>query len=202
MKVMGLWKDDLCPCCRMIPEKSPTHLFHCPETSIVSLCNSSFHDILHWLDSVQTCPVILDIITAFWKNLPLALDPTDSIKYRQIYNNLQEIGVQSMWQGLLPNGLIELQHEHYQIMGHKRTGTWWGTQLVGKMLQATHLLWLHRNQLLHLKTENGSAGLDMIQLQEAVQQQLLKGREGMDEKDWSLLDTHIDDIMADSTDYI
>ena len=107
-----------------------------------------------------------------------------------------------MWQGFLPTALIELQHEYYQFLGHKRTGSWWGTQLVGKMVRATHALWLHRNHLLHMKTDNGLAGLDMIQLREAVQAQLTQGREGMDEDDWSLLDVHVDDIMTDSVDCI
>ena len=73
---------------------------------------------------------------------------------------------------------------------------------MGKVLRATHALWLHRNDLLHASTAEGIKGLDMVQLREAVETQFKTGRVGLDSKDWALLDIHIEDLMVDSIENI
>ena len=121
MKLFGLWKDDLCPCCCLVPEKSTTHLFLCPEPSITQRRNKLFNEILQWMDEVDTCPHILHMISKFWYGEQVQLEEAPFI-FRKIYNTLQEIGVQYMWMGILPLHLIKQQQLHYQLIGSRRTG--------------------------------------------------------------------------------
>jgi len=202
MKVMGLWTTDLCPCCRQIPERSAMHLYQCPEETMSSLRNKLFTSILEWMEEVDTCPKLLAMITSFWKNQLPSHDEDTPPQLHKIYNILREIGVQSMWSGFLPLGLIEYQHSHYQLLGKRNTGNSWGNKLVGKLLRATHQLWLHRNSILHAQTENELKVMDIMQLQDAVQRELDKGKAGLPMEDWDLLDINIHDMMTEPVDYI
>ena len=88
-----------------------------------------------------------------------------------IYNILREIGVHQMWTGLLPIHLIDTQQQYYNYIGSQKSARSWGTTFVGKMLRATHGLWMERNRILHLRTENGIHGLQMICLNSAISAQ-------------------------------
>ena len=107
-----------------------------------------------------------------------------------------------MWSGFLPVGLIEYQHSHYQLLGKRNSGKEWGTKLVGKLLRATHHLWLHRNSILHAQTENELKCMDIMQLQTAVQGELDKGKTGLPAEDWDHLNVNIHDIMTEPVAYI
>ena len=93
--------------------------------------------------------VILEIITAFWYGSSYKLDSDEPYIYREIYSALKEMGVASMWMGLLPTHLVELQEQYYRFIGSRRRGINWGSEFVGKMLRASLKLWLTRNNLLH-----------------------------------------------------
>ena len=47
----------------------------------------------------------------------------------------------------------------------------WGIDLVGKILRATHQLWMERNHILHFQTAGGIRGLEMVCIQTAVNKQ-------------------------------
>ena len=59
--------------------------------------------------------------------------------------------------------------------------------MVGKMLRATHKLWMERNHILHLRTAGCIKGLEMIALETAVVRQLDIGHGGLAEADMYLL---------------
>ena len=202
MKAMGAWDNDLCPCCKLVPEESTTHLFLCPETSMSDKRNKLFGDIIKWLPEVDTDPLITDIITAFWHNKPLQLGVDTPYMYRQQYSKMIELGVQSMWRGFIPGGLVDIQHYYYKQIGSRRSGKRWGEQLIGQMLQATLNLWLQRNSMVHCKDTNDLDGMDMVQLEEAVETQLIIGEGDVDEGDRYLFQITIHDIMAKSIEEI
>ena len=120
------------------------------------------------------------------------------MSHRKIYSVMQDIGTQSIWMGLLPTGLVDMQQQYYSLNGHKRTGKGWGKQLVGKLLRATHHLWLHRNSMLHMKAENGLSGLALADLHEAAQEEFRSGTTDMNSWDWYLMDTTLQDVLADT----
>ena len=86
-----------------------------------------------------------------------------------MYGVMQDIGTQSIWMGLLPKGLVDMQQQHYVLTGSRCSGKRWGEIFVGKLLRATHHLWLQRNSMLHIKAENGMSGLALADLRHAVQ---------------------------------
>ena len=126
----------------------------------------------------------------------LALDPDTPYMYRQQYDMMLELGVQSMWRGFIPCGLTDIQQFHYKQIGSRRSGKRWGEQLIGHMLRATLNLWLHRNSMVHCKNEQEVDGMDMVQLQEAIETQLLIGDDNINASDKYLFATTVQDIMS------
>ena len=202
MKVMGLWQDDLCPCCRQIPERSTTHLFLCPAPEIRDLRQTLFTTILEWLTEVNTDPLIVQVISSLWYGTNLQLPDDPPIWYRTLYNNMREISVQSMWMRFLPIDLIHHQGTYYKLSGSRRNGGRWGEQFVGKMLRTTLQLWLKRNSMVHSIADNGIDGMDLIQLREAVAVQLEIAEVGLPPDDHYLLEKTLDDVMNDSVEDI
>ena len=154
------------------------------------------------VESVDTCPILQYIITSFWKGQAILLDPDTPMVYGKIIQILNEIGVDSMWKGLLPIGLVELQGHHYHTIGSRRSAKRWGSTLVGKMLRATLQLWLHRNSLLHATDANGLHGMDHIHLRDAIQKQLHLGVEDVASEDHYLFEVNIHDLLCEPVDYI
>ena len=155
MKAMGYWDTDLCPCCRKVPELSTTHLFLCDDPTIASTRHSKFHAILDWMSSVDTAPLLQEIITVFWHGKSPKLEADAPYIYREVYMALREMGVGSMWMGLLPIHIIDIQEQYYRLYCSRRRCITWVRDLVGKMLRASLDLCLTRIILLNAKTESG-----------------------------------------------
>ena len=65
MKQMKLWDNNLCSRCKLVPERSTTHLFIYPHPNMSPNRDQSFHQILDWLEDVDTDPSLLELITLF-----------------------------------------------------------------------------------------------------------------------------------------
>ena len=202
MKVMGYWPDNLCPCCRKVPESSTIHLFLCDNDQIATTRETEFNNILLWLSKVHTSPDLLHIITSFWQGTSPSLDNDDPYVYRSMYNTLQELGVASMWMGLLPTNMVNQQDQYYKLIGSNATGAKWASTFVGKMLRATLKLWLTRNEILHLTTDSGIRGSTLIELKHLIQQQLDLGVERMEADDHYLMDITMDTLLEENVEGI
>ena len=202
MKQMKLWDNDLCPCFRRIPETKSMHIFLCPHPNMVKLRNKSFHNILAWLQETSTDPILIEIISTFWYGQELQLDSDTSPTIRTIYKILREIGVHQMWTGLLPNYLVDAQQQFYDSIGSRKSAKRWGTTLVGKMLRATHGLWMERNNILHLRTINGIHGLQLICLDRAVTRQYELGYENLNQEDHYLLEKEKQSLLQQPVEVI
>ena len=172
MHQMKLWDNDLCPCCRQVSERSTTHLFLCPHPTMIHIRNQSFHKILEWLEEVDTDPMLLDVLTSFWHGEEVILGQDGPPMLQNIYRTIIKIGLHQMWMGFLPVEMVQFQDDYYLQIGSKRSGKKWGSEFVGKMIRATHGLWMERNNILYLRTVNGIKGLCIISMQTAVEQQL------------------------------
>lgn len=140
MKVTKLWKTDLYPCCQKVREISTTHLLLCDGATISTTREKLFRDILHWLQTIDTSPTILQLLTSFGHGESPNLNSNDPTVYQDIYTMLRETDVASMWMGLLPNHLAGQQNHYYRMIGSKNNGDWWTKAFVGKMLRATHTM--------------------------------------------------------------
>ena len=107
-----------------------------------------------------------------------------------------------MWTGLLPTCMIEAQQQHLTYIGSKKTALSWATLLVGKMLRATHNLWMERNHILHTRTIGGIHGLQMICLDRAVTKQYDLGYENLNQDDFYLLEGDKEVLMQQPADVI
>ena len=114
---------------------------------------------------------MLEIITTFWQDENLVLDPECPETLKFMYNNLRDIGLHQMWLGLLPIGMVECQAPYYRQIGSKKSAKKGSLDFVQKMLRSTHGLWMERNYILHLRATIGIRVLNNIALQTAVPQQ-------------------------------
>ena len=202
MKQMKLWDNDLCPCCRQVPETKSMHIFLCPHPSMVKLRNTSFQNILTWLTDIDTDPLIIEIISTFWYGQEMDFDHDTPPIMLTMYNILREIGVHQMWTGLLPIHLIDIQQQYYNYIGSRRSARQWGSTLVGKMLRATHGLWMERNRILHLRTASGVHGLQMICLDRAISAQYDLGYENLNQEDYHLIEREKQDLLQQPVDVL
>ena len=100
-----------------------------------------------------------------------------------------------MWTGLLPSQMIEVQQHHFNYIGSRKKALNWATSLIGKMLRASHRLWMERNHILHTRTIGGIHGLQMICLDRAVTAQYDLGYANLNPEDHYLLDKEKDDLL-------
>ena len=119
-----------------------------------------------------------------------------------MYNILREIGVHQMWTGLLPIHLIDIQQQYYNYIGSRRSARRWGSTLVGKMLRATHGLWMERNRILHLRTTSGIHGLQMMCLESAISTQYRLGYENLNQEDYHLIERDKQDLLQQPVDVL
>lgn len=134
MHRMKLWDNPNCPCCCRIKENHPSHMFLCPHPHMVHTRQQSFSKVLAWLEEVDTDPLLLSLITAFWHNESPTLDKECAMTYRNIYQCLQEIQVHQMWMGFIPSLMVTVQDSYYKMIGRRKSGQSWGTMFIGKML--------------------------------------------------------------------
>ena len=59
---------------------------------------------------------------------------------------------------------------------------------MGKILRATHKLWMARNEMVHLKTEEGLKGMNMVELHSEVNAELQRGIDLMAAEDYYLME--------------
>ena len=122
----------------------------------------------------------------------------ESPALRKIWNTMKDIGTQSMWKGLLPLGMCQLQHEHYQMIGHRKTGLAWGTEFTGKLLRASLALWLHCNSILHATTKDGILGMERIALDTEIRKEKRLNLQGINPADDYLLDIPLDTLLHET----
>mmetsp|Transcript_9156 Transcript_9156/g.9268 ORF Transcript_9156/g.9268 Transcript_9156/m.9268 type:complete len:127 (-) Transcript_9156:554-934(-) len=121
MKQMKLWDNDLCPCYQQVTESTTMHLYLCPHPTVASTREKYFHSILAWLDTVHTDPSLLEILTSFWHGENLILDQDCPQSLKNMYTTLKDIGLNQIWLGLLPVGMIEYQANYSQQIGSKKS---------------------------------------------------------------------------------
>ena len=201
MVQMKKWSIDLCPCCLKVSETTTLHLYLCDHPPLLTMREYLFNNILTWLDTVDTDPEILRMIVDFWHGRNHQIDNEASPSYLIIYNVLKEMGVQLMWQGLLPLQMVNLQQEFYRTIGSRMTGEKWGEKLVGRMLTATHALWQHRNEIVHRRSVEGLIAEDSIAMRTEVER-LYEEYETLEEHIPYLFDASIDELYEKGVAFI
>ena len=84
----------------------------------------------------------------------------------------------------------------------RRSGSQWATDLVGRMLRATHKLWLQRNDILHARTDAGVKGYTLIELTPLIEQQYTLGIQHMPADDHYLMNIPISELLNGSIESI
>ena len=64
-------------------------------------------------------------------------------------------------------------------------------ELIQRMLTATLHLWLQRNEIVHLQTDEGVHGMELAALYSEVEKELDKGLGGLQPEDYCLMETNI-----------
>ena len=101
-----LWDNVIRPCTQQVPESTIIHLYLCLHPTVAITQDTYFHKILMQLEVVNTDPLMVEIIAAFWHGESLVLDPVCPESLKSIYNTLRDIDLHQMWLGLLSTDMI------------------------------------------------------------------------------------------------
>ena len=97
------------------------HIFVCPHPNMIQPKDKLFCKILSWLEDVHTEPLFITVITSFCHGEEFTMEIDCTPITRNIYQVLRDIGVNQMWQGLLPNHLLEVQDKYYKFIGSRKS---------------------------------------------------------------------------------
>ena len=97
--------------------------------------------------------------------------------------------------GLLLLNLVNLQDQYYKMTGSRRSGSQWAVDLVGRILRATHKLWLQRNYILHARTDAGLNGYTLIELTSLIEKQYNLGVQHMSADHHHWMDIPISELL-------
>ena len=109
-----------------------------------------------------------------------------------------DLGTQTMWKGLLPKEMCNLQHDHYKLTGNRRTGLRWGAELTGKLLRASLDLWLERCSIVHSHTVEGIHGMERIALDNEIRKEKRLNLSNMNHEDYYLLNISLDKLLNET----
>jgi hypothetical protein len=107
-----------------------------------------------------------------------------------------EIGWQNFVEGKISKSWGNLQWQHYQEQLLVRSGDKWSAGLVTQLLELTHGMWIHRNNILHAVNAQGLPLQQAAELEASIHLEFCKGTEGLARQDHHLIRRGRDDVLS------
>lgn len=96
MRIIKLWNNGPYSCCRKVSERSTVHMCVCHNTTITLQLKREFHSIINWLEEMDTDPLLLYLINAFWHREEVLMDTDYPPALASSYQIMRDIGLQQM----------------------------------------------------------------------------------------------------------
>jgi hypothetical protein len=142
--VLHKWKkrqDPFCPRCGQIETSS--HVWKCQGKESYSLWIASVQSLATWMESVHTCPIIIQSIR---ENLLRWLKDIPTPDNRHPLESAQDyLGWDHFLEGFLSIEWAETQDQYYKSLGKKKNGQRWATEIVKKLWLVAWDIWTYRN---------------------------------------------------------
>ena len=194
-------RDPHCPSCTICKETT-SHILVCKERNRQDLFRQSTENIRRWLEEVGTHPDLRDCIIEYISGQGRTTLRRVCQTRRTIPNSLGEsqdrIGWRRFMEGMISKEFAS-EHNATYILGHSRlTGQAWARQLVQRLLEFTHGIWVYRNALMHDNVTGLLASDRKEDLLRHIMEQKDLGEEGLAEEDRYLLEINLDDLETSS----
>ena len=104
------------------------------------------------------------------------------------------IGWVKFMEGMISREVVAIQEGHHPTSPSLVTLDAWAIGLVTRLLEITHGQWIYRNVLVHDRTTGALATAVKEDLQRAIEDEVEKGVEGLDEQDRWLLEINLGNL--------
>ena len=193
MKEWKFWEKDNCPCCEE-PDETTTHFPFCLHPDVQAAYLHQVEDFKAWMDEAQTDP---DISYYFYQALLQKILPTEDlpIPTYPAAEAQSKIGWDNMLFGRVATAWMHLQSEHYQQTKSRRSPDRWAADMVYKLLQLSHSLWMARNGILHERDAQGQLLQEGQSLRNKITERFEKGKQALLPGDYHLLESHSLEVL-------
>lgn len=162
------------------------------------MLNKLADELLDWLDDQGTPRDLMYLIIAFIKGhgqMPmesLAHELPD--KYHAFAKAQDRIGWRRFLEGMVVRELFALVQVDTFQEGSTIAAEKWVKQLIQKLLELTHGMWIYRNLTIHDTAQGVLAVQRKEELQAAIEAQIAQGGDGLAEEDQWMLEVNLGDL--------
>lgn len=193
----GFWDHSRCPRCQQVDETT-MHVLVCPNDSAGLEWRCRVTDIGLWLLEVDTHPSIRQCILD--SLAPRSTNTLFSTYADQICavaaTEQDEIGWQNFVEGKISKTWGDLQFLYYQEQFSNRSVDRWTSGLVTRLLELTHGMWIHRNNILHAVDAQGLPLQQARELEADIHAEFRQGTDGLARRDYHFIRRGLDDVMS------
>jgi hypothetical protein len=193
----------LCPSCCTINESSG-HILYCGEEGRVKALTKFSTDILSWLHMVGTHRNLTFLLIKFIRGRGYLTmqDICNQHNLPQEYTTFaisqDKIGWRRFLEGMVSRKLYLLLCNIGLRSGYTLDLDKWMTELITRLLELTHSLWIYRNVVVHDEEAGTHATRRKELLQTEIERQLELGGEGLAETDQWMLEVNLSDLNTSS----
>ena len=171
-----------CPRCN-VPDEHLLHVLTCNADDTRAFRDNLISEFLIWLRSAQTHPRITHFFKLGMQKWFQDRDYTwhisselftDNEAQNKTFQAQLSLGWYHLFCGLVTRELVKMQHIHYSTIESRKLGSRWASNVIKKVWNITHQLWLHRNKALH-DTDKIHELSGLAQLQTAIKAEFIAG---------------------------
>ena len=178
----GEWSHDKCPRCGAANETT-THVLRCTHLGAQSTWRVGLHKLRDWMQDYNTSPTISSYILAHlraWVSYSAYTGrPPGRRTIRKAIQSQTTIGWYNFLLGRLSKELVAAQHNHYLIIGSKKTGLRWATVLIRKLHTLVWDMWQHRNKIKDEQPELHFQSAELQVANQRIDEELATGNRGL-----------------------
>eukprot|EP00804_Cyclotella_cryptica_P006975 CCRYP_007113-RA/>CCRYP_007113-RA protein AED:0.75 eAED:0.75 QI:0/-1/0/1/-1/0/1/0/1178 len=181
-----------CPNC-MTCKETTAHLLLCPEVGRVQCVDQQLQIVANWLTSSGTNETLAELIMEFLitrGHMSHRLHHSRA-QYEPFISSQEKIGWSRMMEGMISAELLLLDQCAVLKDSAALTVDGWAQQLVKKLLEATHGVWIYRNITIHDATAGMIVTKGKEQLLQDIETQIELGGEGLAEQDKWMLEVNL-----------
>ena len=191
-----------CQSCTLHDE-SAAHILLCPEEGRVLILNKLADQLLDWLDDYGTPRDLTYLIVSYIKGRG-ERSMTDICRnlpdiYKRAATTQDRVGWRRFLEGMISVEFRQIVEEIGLRDNPSATPLKWCKDLILKLQEITHGMWIYRNLSIHDSSKGVLAVQRREKLLEEIEKQIQLGGEGLDEKDEWMLEVNLGDLEEGST---
>jgi hypothetical protein len=199
LKEWKMRESDECPMCEEV--ETARHVWECqfPEARLVR--SKGLYQLRKWMQSQQTCPDILRIISA---RMSAWAYGTRSYPQRSTHPRIQEalqdqdeIGWTNFLEGCVASEWTSVQDQYYKSISSRKSGRQWTIALIKKLFDVAWDLWEHCNGFAH-GLEHVEEHYEMHEVDDEIRYQFGMGPAGLPPQYHYLFSGLCQDLLAKS----